>query len=78
MTCELLKSTDFDMIDRLIPLSTVIFNKRQVLFVNSRFKEVFGYDQHELNKIGPQSLVHSGFEKGFLQLLDASLSGGAV
>jgi len=77
MTCELLKSTDFDMIDRLIPLSTVILNKRQVLFVNSRFKEVFGYDHHELNKIGPHSLVHSGFEKGFFQLLEASLSGHA-
>ncbi len=75
MIREQLKPADFDVIDRLIPLSTVILNRQRVLFVNGRFKEVFGFDHQELNRIGPQTLVHQGFEKGFFQLIDDALAG---
>lgn len=75
MNREQLKPGDFDMIDRLIPLSTVILNKRQVLFVNGRFREVFGCDHEELNRLGPESLVHHSFEKGFFELLENALGG---
>lgn len=70
-----LSDEDFDTINRLISMPTIILNAHEVLFVNEGFKNDFGYDSYELNEIGVESILNRAYIQAYKELISEALSG---
>jgi len=66
---------DFDTINRLIFMPTIILNEEKVIFVNSGFKNTFGYDSDELTEIGVESILNRSTIQGYRKLIKDAIMG---
>lgn len=72
---EKLNKDDFEVINRLINMPTIVFNHHRAIFVNDAFEEMMGYDVNNINDLGLEGVVVEQYVKRFYAFLERATTG---
>ncbi len=72
---EELSNRDFEVINRLINMPTIVFNHHRAIFVNDAFETMMGYDVEIINDLGLEGVVVEQYVKRFYAFLERATTG---
>ena len=72
---EELSNRDFEVINRLINMPTIVFNQHRAIFVNDAFEAMMGYDVEKINELGLEGVVVEQYVRRFYAFLERATTG---